>query len=201
MGRVWLAVEVRAGQATLGNCTLGSTLLPGSPVSSFPPHTHILSSRYPQIGLEKAFDALTERDQLALVDLLSALAARGVLGGDDLKEGTSALLEGLEDIALDIPAAPRLLGRLLGAAAAGGLLGLDWAAKAVSNVESAEPRRGYVAAALKAVQEAGGDERLQQEVADAKLDLPALLAHDDEFDGPMPTPAEFLQQQGLGVLA
>ncbi|KAL4442134.1 hypothetical protein ABPG77_011395, partial [Micractinium sp. CCAP 211/92] len=130
------------------------------------------------IGLEKAFDALNERDQLALVDLLSSLAARGVLGGDDLKEGTAALLEGLEDIALDIPSAPRLLGRLLGAAAAGGLLGLDWPA------------------------EAGGDDRLQQLVAESKLDLQQLLASDPEFDpADLPPPAEFLRQQGLGVLA
>ena len=154
-----------------------------------------------QIGLEKAFDAMTEKEQLALVDLLAALAARGVLGADDLKDGTAALVGGLEDLALDIPAAPRLLGRLLGAAAAGGLLGLDWAAKAVGEVESAEPRRGFAAAMLRAVQEAGGDERLQQLVAEAKLDLPKLLVSDPEFDGEMPSPAEFLQQQGLGVLA
>lgn len=155
----------------------------------------------PQIGLEKAFDALTERDQSALVGLLVSLSQRGVLGGDDLKEGTAALLEGLEDIALDIPAAPRLLGRLLGSAAAGGLLGLDWAAKAVGGVESAEPRRGFVAAALTAVQEVGGEAKLAELAAEAKLDLPALLASDPEFDGPMPSPAEFLQQQGLGALA
>jgi translation initiation factor 4G len=151
--------------------------------------------------LEKAFDALSEAEQLSLVDLLAALAARGVLGGDDLKEGTAEVMAGLEDFALDIPAAPRLLGRLLGAAAFGGLLGLDWAAEAVRSCESAEPRRAFVAAALKAVEEAGGDERLLVLVKEAALDLPALLAHDPEFDGDMPAPQEFLRSQGLGVLA
>lgn len=145
---------------------------------------------------------MAEKDALALVDLLAALAARGVLGADDLKEGTAALVGGLEDIALDIPAAPRLLGRLLGAAAAGGLLGLDWAAKAVGGVESAEPRRGFVAATLRAVQDAGGDDKLQQLVGEAGLDLPKLLEADPEFDGAdVLPPAEFLRQQGLGVLA
>lgn len=53
---------------------------------------------------------------------------------------------------LDTPSAPRLLGRLLGSAAAGGLLGLDVVVKAAQPVESAEPRRNFVAAALLAVQ-------------------------------------------------
>lgn len=155
----------------------------------------------PQLGLEKAFDAVTERDQNAVVELLAALAARGVLGADDLKEGTAALVEGLEDWALDVPAAPRLLGRLLGSAAASGLLGLDWVAKAVGNVESAEPRRAYVAAALRTVQEAGGDDALRAAVADARLDLPAVLNSDPDFDGPQPPVDEFLRQQGLGAVA
>lgn len=154
-----------------------------------------------QIGLEKAFDAMTEREQTSLVDLLATLAARGVLGADDLKEGTAGLMEGLEDFALDIPAAPRLLGRLLGAAAAGGLLGLDWVAGAVAPCESAEPRRAFLAAALKAAQEAGGDERVAALCQEGKLDLQQLLAFDPEFDGDMPPAADFLQQQGLGALA
>ena len=52
---------------------------------------------------------------------------------------------------LDAPSAPRLLGRLLGSAAASGMLGLDFVAKAGQSVESAEPRRNFVAAALLAV--------------------------------------------------
>ncbi|PRW56412.1 eukaryotic initiation factor [Chlorella sorokiniana] len=155
-----------------------------------------------QLGLEKAFDAVTERDQSAVVELLSALAARGVLGADDLKEGTAVLVEGLEDWALDVPAAPKLLGRLLGSAAASGLLGLDWVTKAAKHVESAEPRRAYVAAALHAVHEAGGDDALRAAVADARLDLPALLQSDPEFNDPdMPPADEFLRQQGLGAVA
>lgn len=144
---------------------------------------------------------MTERDQTALVDLLAALAARGVLGGDDLKGGTEPLLAGLEDFAMDVPAAPRLLGRLLGAAVNGGLLGLDWAAKAVGGVEGGDPRRGFAAALLGAVQQAGGDEQLARLVGEAKLDLPALLACDPEFDLDKRSPEEFLQQSGLGALA
>ena len=173
---------------------------PGDPNHTPPLHPTPPFPPQPQLGLEKAFDAVTERDQNTVVELLAALAARGVLGADDLKEGTAALLEGLEDWALDVPAAPRLLGRLLGSAAASGLLGLDWVAKAVSKVESAEPRRAYVAAALRTVQEAGGDDALRAAVADARLDLPDVLKA-DEFDGPLPPVDEFLQQQGLGAVA
>lgn len=154
-----------------------------------------------QLGLEKAFDAVTERDQGAVVELLSGLAARGVLGADDLKEGTAPLVEGLEDWALDVPAAPRLLGRLLGTAAASGLLDLGWVTKAVDNVESGEPRRAYIAEVLRALQAAGGDDGLRAAVAEARLDLPALLHSDEDFDGPQPPADEYLRQQGLGAVA
>ena len=59
----------------------------------------------------------------------------------------------------------------------------------------------FVAAALKAVAEARGEERLVELAREAKLDLPQLLAFDPEFDGDMPPPADFLKQQGLAVLA
>ena len=120
------------------------------------------------------------------------------------RAGIEGLLEQspLDDMALDIPTAPRLLGRLVGAAAGGNLLGLDFAGSVAAAVESAEPRRAFLAAAFKGVQEAGGDERLQQLVGEGKLDLPKLLAADPEFDpADLPAPADFLRQQGLAVLA
>lgn len=135
------------------------------------------------------------------MDLIAALAQRGVISADDLKDGVSALTEQLEDVALDIPAAPRLLGRLLGSAAAAGLLGLDVVAQQAGVVESAEPRRNFVAAALQAVQQGGGNEQLRALVAEGGLSLHDLLASDPSFDGDLPPPAAFLKSVGLGSLA
>lgn len=50
---------------------------------------------------------------------------------------------------LDTPSAPRLLGRLLGSSVA--LVGLEAVLKPAKAVESAEPRRNFVAAALLAI--------------------------------------------------
>ena len=98
---------------------------------------------------------------------------------------------------LDYPSAPKLLGRLLGAAVASGHLGLEEVVRQAGPVESAEPRRTFVAAALEAVQEAGGDDALRAAAAAAKLDASKLLASDPEFDGDLPDVATFLKGRGL----
>ena len=64
----------------------------------------------------------------------------------------AVLAQELEDLALDVPSAPALLGRLVGSSAASGLVSLDYLTDAAGACESAAPRRGFVAAALKAVQ-------------------------------------------------
>lgn len=150
-----------------------------------------------QIGLEKAFDVVGDGEQTLIIDLLSALASRGVLNGEDVRDGVGALTETLEDIALDIPSAPRLLGHLLGSVAAGGLVSLGEVGRQASSIESAEPRRAFVAAALKAVQETSGSAKLTQLCKDSALDGNALLAADPEFDPDLPDVATFLKQQGL----
>lgn len=179
---------------------LGAPLPVRQPTSLISLNNCICTPSCLQIGLEKAFDTVNEKEQLVLVDLIAALAQRGVVPADDLREGVSILTEQLADIALDIPSAPRLLGRLLGAAAASGLLGLDVVAAQATPVESAEPRRVFVAAALAAVQQGGGDAKLKALVADGGMKLEHLIAHDPEFDGDLPTAADFLRCQGLGFL-
>jgi hypothetical protein len=151
-----------------------------------------------QIGLEKAFEILGDKEQLSLVDLIAALSARGIFTGEDLRDGVGALTAGLDDIALDVPSAPRLLGRLLGSAVAGGLLGLNEVASQVKSVESAEPRRMFVAAALHAVKENAGEDALKEYCEEAKIDMNALLAADPEFDPPeLPDVPIFLKAEGL----
>lgn len=79
--------------------------MPGRPPPRVAPWVAIWEAPTPitpparlQIGLEKAFDTTSPAEQKQLVELLVALAGRGVLSADDLKEGTQALLEQLGDI-------------------------------------------------------------------------------------------------------
>ena len=50
------------------------------------------------IGVERAFDALSEAEALALVELLAGLVARGALTADDLRTAVGAITENLEDV-------------------------------------------------------------------------------------------------------
>jgi hypothetical protein len=86
-----------------------------------------------------------------------------------LREGLAKSVGGLEDLALDVPKAPALLGGLLGAALGAGLgpdapaepaLSLSDLTALVEPIESAEPRRALVAAALSAAAAALDDLRI-----------------------------------------
>ncbi|RMZ56687.1 hypothetical protein APUTEX25_002776, partial [Auxenochlorella protothecoides] len=156
--------------------------------------------RLAEIGLARAYDARTEEEWRAVVDLLVRLGAAGQVPGADLGAAVAGLAPRLEDDAMDFRFAPAVLGTLLGRAAAGKQLGLDALAAAAGAVESAAPRRGLVAATLCALRDEAGAERLVPAVAEAGLDLAALLASDPEFDGELLEPAAFLAAQGLDGL-
>jgi hypothetical protein len=153
-----------------------------------------------RLGVEKAFDSLDEAEQTALADLVVELAAAQALADKDVRDAVGAFVAELGDIALDVPAAPRVLGRVLGCAAAAGLLGLDVLAAQAGCVEDAEPRRALVAAALHAARDAGGEDKLAELARAAELDLTKLLTHDPEFEAHLPSAAAFAEAQGLSAL-
>lgn len=97
-----------------------------------------------------------------------------------------------------MPKAPELLGKATGALVLAGALPLTAVASLVEKVESAEPRRAYVVASLKAVKNKGSDAQLQQLVAASDFKAGKALEHDPSFDGDMPSPAELLKSVGLG---
>jgi len=152
-----------------------------------------------QFGLEEALDAVRERDQGAVLGLLAALAAAGLVGPAQLAAGLGAYAENLEDVALDYPAAPGLLGRFAGAALATGALELPALAAMLAGVESARPRRELIAVALNAVKAAKGDAGL---AAVCKgFSAAAVLAVDADIDGDEEPPAAaFLKQHGLSAV-
>jgi translation initiation factor 4G len=156
----------------------------------------------------------------AVASLVAALAAGGLPGLPPaaaplaathpaaLREGLAKSVGGLEDLALDVPKAPALLGGLLGAALGAGLgpdapaepaLSLSDLTALVEPIESAEPRRALVAAALSAAAAAlGGTDKLASAAAAAGWTAGPTLVFDAEFDGEMEGAAEFLTGAGLG---
>jgi hypothetical protein len=153
------------------------------------------------IGVEKAFDTLSAKEQASLAALPGELVRLGVLTGGDVAAGTAELVGALDDLALDVPASPFVLGMVLGGVIAAGGLGLAAVVDQVAKVEGAVPRRGFVAAALRALQAAKGDEAVKEECSKADFKPEEVLKVDEEFDGPdEPDVATFLRQEGLEAL-
>jgi len=173
-------------------------------------------------GVARMFDEPDPASGAAVGALVAALAAGGLPGlppaaaplaaahPASLREGLAKAVGGLEDLALDVPKAPSLLGGLLGAALGAGLgpggpptpaLSLADLSDLVSPIESAEPRRALVAAALQAAASAlGGVDKLAAAAAASGWSAGPALAFDEEFDGEMPSAAEFLEGAGLGAV-
>jgi translation initiation factor 4G len=149
------------------------------------------------IGIEKAFDALNAEEQNAITRLIIDLAAGGTLAAGDVRSAIDDMVPELEDLALDVPTAPRVLGLVLGGCAEKGVFGLDVMAAQVGTVEGAEPRRALVAAALLAIKESAGAERMAELVKAGEVDVQKLLQHDAGFEGHLPDASEFAKEQGI----
>lgn len=154
-----------------------------------------------QLGVEKAFDALDKAEQSAIVGLIVELAARGTLPSDDVGKGVQMFTLELGDIAMDVPAAPRILGGILGSMAGKDLLGLDVLAAQAAPIEDTEPRRALVAAALLAVKDVAGEDGMTAKVKEAGVDVAKLFEADEEYESHLPSGKAFAAEQGLsGVL-
>ena len=145
-------------------------------------------------AVAEVFDATAEKQQAALAGLLVRLAADGHVTAAELRAGLRTYTDGLEDLSLDVPKAPELLGRVLGGAAAKGVLALSDLPELLAKCEGAEPKRKLSAAAFKAAQAEGGD--VAALCAAAGVRAGAFLAA-DEFDGDLPSVEDWLKAEGL----
>ncbi|GFH10238.1 MI domain-containing protein, partial [Haematococcus lacustris] len=75
--------------------------------------------------LQLVLDSMKEKEQTVLLELLLHLAQQGEISGEHLQEALTAYTECLEDVTIDFPKAPQLLGQCAGMAVAAGVLGWD----------------------------------------------------------------------------
>jgi hypothetical protein len=108
---------------------------------------------------------------------------------------------------LDIPKAPELLGRFVGSAAAacsssgsGGTFSLAALSQLLEGAEGAEAKRAFGSATFTAyAAAAGGKDQLAEAVKASGLKGDALFAA-DEFDGDLPSVADWLKAEGFESL-
>jgi len=140
---------------------------------------------------------MVEAEQIAIADVIVELGVREAIVGEDIRVAVGDFMSVLEDISLDIPAAPKVLGRVIGCAAARGLLGLDIAAAQAATVEAAEPRRAFIASTLNAFKELSGEEKLISAIKEHNVDVAQLLEHDAEYEGHLDNARKFAEDNQL----
>ena len=114
-----------------------------------------------------------------------------------LADAVGEPVSALDDIAIDTPMAPKLLGGLVASLIIGDALAPTFIADGAKGVEDVLYRREYVAAIFKELR-AKGKKDAKAYAADGGVDVKGLLAGDPEFDSPL---AEFLEKNGLKELA
>jgi translation initiation factor 4G len=152
------------------------------------------------IGVNRAYDTPHADEQAKICSLVVELVAHKVIAISDVLSTVETQTKSLDDTMLDVPAAPKILGDILGAALAkdmleAAVLGMLAAPEAI---EGAEARRGLLAAALQQVKAARGEQEMKDAIAG--LDIVGLMAKDDEIEGYLPSTAEFLAEQALDFL-
>ena len=128
-----------------------------------------------EIGINRAYDTPQAAEQAKICGLIVELVANKVVTVDDVLSTTETQAKSLAK-------------GLLQAAVLGALASPD-------AIEGAEARRGLLAAALNQVKAAHGEQAMVEAVAG--LDIAALMAKDEEFEGHLESTEEFLSSSGL----
>lgn len=103
----------------------------------------------------------------------------------------------LEDLALDVPLSPQILGRTAAALAEAGALRFADVPGLVAAVEAVEPKRHFFRHLLSALAVSLGEPGAAAMVADSGARLVPLLEADAELDPNAPTVRDFVKSEGL----
>ena len=134
-----------------------------------------------------------------LVNLLVSLKTRNAISESDLATGLHAHTDLLEDLAIDVPLAPQLIGEAVAACIVGGAATLGLMKELCEKMEGCEVTRKFVIAILLKLRQKGmGLKDLLNEFA---MNLEEVLKADPEFDPPdLPSVKDFLASKGLSSL-
>ena len=143
-------------------------------------------------------DVSTEKARDLIAKLLAACVKQCGVDAAAVSADLEEQIEALEDIAIDVPMAPKLLGTMLAQLIVEGALEATALATATLKIDegAAPTRRDFAAAAFKELKK-NGKVGLAEYVAKSGLDVKAALTGDEKFDGPL---AAFLEKNGLKEL-
>jgi len=143
-----------------------------------------------EVSTEKATGLLTKL-------LVACVKECGVVSGA-VQGDLDQQIEALEDIAIDVPMAPKLLGGMLAQLVIEGALDVTALGSSICKVDEGgmPTRRDFAVATLKELK-AKGKMPLAKYVEQSGFDVKAALTGDEKMDGPL---GEFLEKSGLKEL-
>jgi len=145
-------------------------------------------------------DQTSERDQGMVLKLAGVLSRKGLVAAKDVQDGLSPLLGDFADLALDYPHAPRLLGSMVGAFVADGVLPITAFPALLLPIEDAAARRDLALYAINHLRSRHDDARLGAMFRENGISGAAFLAHDPGFDGDLPDVSDWLKEHDLSFI-
>ncbi|EFJ50942.1 eukaryotic translation initiation factor 4 [Volvox carteri f. nagariensis] len=150
-----------------------------------------------EIGLDQMFNSLKEKEQDALLDLILHFHDAGAITSANAVDALTTYTTQLEDLSMDVPKAPQLLGRFYGSCVSRNIASLDLLPQLMEGDASVEPKRRFSGAAFKVLRSAKGDQGLAKMCGDVGLAAGTFLEADPEFDRDEPSLANWLKAERL----
>lgn len=144
-------------------------------------------------------DVSTEKATQLLTKLLIACVKECGVDSAVVQSDLDEQIEALEDIAIDVPMAPKLLGGMLAQMVIEGAFDVTSISSSIAKIDEGgmPTRRDFAAAVLKELK-AKGKMGVKEYVEKSGLDVTQALTGDEKFDGPL---GAFLEKSGLNELA
>lgn len=111
--------------------------------------------------------------------------------------GVQAHTEGLEDLSMDVPMSPQILGRALAALLIGGAVQLACLEGLLDKVESCDPKRRLVANVMPPLEEGLGRDGAVAMVKESGVHMGVLLDADGELEPSAPSVFDWVKMEGL----
>ena len=113
-----------------------------------------------EIGLTTMLNAIKAKEVISLEELVLHMHAQGLVSTGDIISGLASFTVQLEDISLDMPKAPGILGHFVGSAVLQSILALDALPQLLEGDFGVQPKRDFASATFKRVVEQAGAEGL-----------------------------------------
>ena len=132
---------------------------------------------------DKVLDESKEKVMTLCGKLLVELVEKSAVKSDDVRNAVMKLFDTLEDLAIDVPMAPKMVGAVVAALATKKVFPLNWLTEACGPIEDFELKRKISAEVLKPVKRELGEDGLKELCAATGFNAAYLTDEEEEKEG------------------